>query len=363
LDIQGELERSIIPNKEVTTNQVQENATQIYTEKSIEETQAKDAQSTQNITNASSLEYAVTKVKQYKFWYLAFAVLLIAGIGFGIYRYSGNPPINISFESAKITKVTDSGKVGRAAISPDGKWLVYSVIDGEKSSLWLKQVAIPDSNAQIVPPADVRYRELSFSPDGNYLYYTVVPAGANSRTLYQMPVLGGNVRSLISSITGGISFSPDGKQITYGVEDQENDESILMIANADGTEPRQLTKRKGNDEIASSKGRWSPDGKSILLWTGTNNPRNWNLATVSVATGEITQFGKHKFDNYQVWEWLPDGKSMLMLANENVAQNWQFWQISYPSGEAKKVSNDLNLYNGISLTADANILATVQTVL
>lgn len=97
----------------------------------------------------------------------AVAVVAVVGIGFGIYKYSGGGPINISFESAKITKVTDSGKAGNVAISPDGKWLIYSIYDGGKSSLWLKQVAIGDSNTQIVPPADVNYRGLAFSPDGN----------------------------------------------------------------------------------------------------------------------------------------------------------------------------------------------------
>lgn len=176
-----------------------------------------------------------------------------------------------------------------------------------------------------------------------------------------MPVLGGATRKLISGVSGEISFSPDGKQITYGVEDLPNDKTILMIANADGTEPRQLLKLKGNDEMASSRARWSPDGKTIALWTGTNNPRNLNISTVSVATGEITQFGKHKFDDYQVWEWLPDGKSLLTLSVDKM-QPLQFWQISYPSGEARKVSNDLNNYSSISLTADANVLATVQSV-
>ncbi|MBP9109628.1 MAG: serine/threonine-protein kinase [Pyrinomonadaceae bacterium] len=357
LEFSEELERSSVPqstgSSNVSTVQRSENATAIHT----------GVISTQNSMpqQMSSAEYLVTQVKRGKYWILPLAFLLIAAIGFGIYKYSASQPTNLSFESAKITKVTDSGKVGQVAISPDGKWLIYSVFDGGKTSLWLKQVAITDSNTQIVPPADVDYRGLAFSPDGNYLYYNA-SEGSILGTLYQVPVLGGTARKLISGVSGGISFSPDGKQITYGTEDLANDESILMIANADGTEPRQLLKLKGNDEMASSRGRWSPDGKTIALWTGTNNPRNWVISTVSVATGEITQFEKHKFYNYSVWEWLPDGKSLLTLAAEKVNQPLQFWQISYPSGEAKKVSNDLNNYSSISLTADASVLATVQSV-
>lgn len=357
LEFSEELERSSVPqstgSSNVSTVQRSENATAIHT----------GVISTQNSMpqQMSSAEYIVTQVKRGKYWILPLAFLLIAGIGFGIFKYTAGQPTDLSFESAKITKVTDSGKVGQVAISPDGKWLIYSVFDAGKTSLWLKQVAITDSNTQIVPPADVDYRGLAFSPDGNYLYYNA-SEGSILGTLYQVPVLGGTARKLISGVSGGISFSPDGKQITYGTEDLANDESILMIANTDGTDARQLLKLKGNDEMASSRGRWSPDGKAIALWTGTNSPRNWVISTVSVATGEITQFEKHKFYNYAVWEWLPDGKSLLTLAAEKANQPLQFWQISYPSGEAKKVSNDLNSYSSISLTADASVLATVQSV-
>jgi len=363
LEFSEELERSNVPQStgsaNVGTAQMSEHATAAFgIQPSGGISAASTIPSAGGPQSMSSAEYIVTQVKRGKYWILSLAVLIVAGIGFGIYKYSGGKPIAISFDSAKITKVTDSGKVGAVAISPDGKWLVYSVREGENESLWLKQVAIPDSNTQIVPPVTGGYGGLSFSPDGNYLYYTV-SEGSFLGTLYQMPVLGGTTRKLIGGVSGGISFSPDGKQITYGTEDLENDESILMIANADGTEPRQVVKLKGNDEIASSRGRWSPDGKTIALWTGTNNPINRIISTVSVATGDVTQFGKHKFDDYLIWDWLPDGKSLLALASEN-GQPRQFWQISYPSGEAKKVSNDLNTYDSISLTADSNILATVQ---
>lgn len=330
------------------------------------ETQLLSATTTKENQNqaTSSAEYLVTQVKNHKFVYLTFAVLLMAGIGFGFYRYSDRSSINNPFESVKITRITDSGKVGDVvALSRDGKWLVYSIREGDKASVWLKQVAIPDSNTQIVPPAPVKYRGFAFSPDGNYLYYTIEEGALSNCTLYQMPVLGGGTaRKLMSGINGGISFSPDGKQITYGVEDLANDESILMVANADGTNQRRLVMLKGNDEIGSSRGRWSPDGKSIAVFVGTNNPLTRELATVSVATGEITRLKTHRFSEFGLWEWLPDGKGFVVLAREDPAHNNSFWLISYPSEEAQKLTNDRNdVYSWMSLAADANILATVQS--
>jgi serine/threonine protein kinase len=348
LEFHDQWGRSTVPNQDAT------------------ETQLLPATTTNENQNqaTSSAEYLVTQVKTHKFIYLTFAILLMAGIGFGIYRYSDRTLVNNPFESVKITKLTDYGKVGDVvALSRDGKWLVYSIREGEKASVWLKQVAIPESNTQIVPPAPVKYRGFAFSPDGNYLYYTIEEGALSNCTLYQMPVLGGGTaRKLLSGINGGISFSPDGKQITYGVEDLANDESILMVANADGTEQRRLVMLKGNEEIGSSRGRWSPDGKSIAVFVGTNNPLTRELATVSVATGEITRLKTHKFSEFGLWEWLPDGKSFVVLAREKPAHNNSFWLISYPSAEAQKITNDLNnVYSSMSLAAEANILATVQS--
>ncbi len=99
LDIQGELERSIVPNREVTTNQVQENETAIYSSKSIEATKAEsDAQSTQNVSNSSSLEYAVTQAKSHKLATVIIGIILLSIISaiayFGFFANRSGKQIN-----------------------------------------------------------------------------------------------------------------------------------------------------------------------------------------------------------------------------------------------------------------------------
>ncbi len=111
LDIQGELERSIVPNREVTTDLEKENATQIYTEKSIEETKDEaNAQSTQKVTTSSSLEYAVTQAKSHRVATAIIGIILLSIISAIVYLgFFANRSIKQIESIAVIPFVNESG--------------------------------------------------------------------------------------------------------------------------------------------------------------------------------------------------------------------------------------------------------------
>src|SRR6267378_967798 len=79
LDIQGELDRSVVPNRE-TANASLENATQMYTADAVAATSSGQAAATHSITtSSSSLEYAVTQAKNHKLA-TAIVVLVLGGM-------------------------------------------------------------------------------------------------------------------------------------------------------------------------------------------------------------------------------------------------------------------------------------------
>jgi len=83
LDLQGELERSVTPDKEEKTDTGGEKETQLHDQKSIEETDAAgaglDTQTEIKLTTStSSLEYAVTQAKSHKL-VSAIAVIVLLG--------------------------------------------------------------------------------------------------------------------------------------------------------------------------------------------------------------------------------------------------------------------------------------------
>jgi hypothetical protein len=67
-------------------------------------------------------------------------VLACLAVGFGSHKWLSRNK-GPSLQNMQITKLTDSGKAVDAAISPDGRYVVYARTEGEKQGLWLRQVA------------------------------------------------------------------------------------------------------------------------------------------------------------------------------------------------------------------------------
>ena len=152
--------------------------------------------------------------------YVGAAVLAVAAIGTAVWLASrGASPSSVSdsrpFEDIKLTRLTNTGKVGLTAVSADARYVVHVGFEaGAKQSLWLRQVAT-NSNVPVVAADTVRYDGISFSPDGNFIYYVVYPAGQNFSVVYQVPVLGGTPRKIIDDVDTPLAFSPDGKQFAF----------------------------------------------------------------------------------------------------------------------------------------------------
>src|SRR5438128_4742635 len=168
---------------------------------------------TPSSTHPSSAEYIFEEIKQHKTVasvVVALALLVIAGIGYGIYKWAAkqsNPAR--PFQSAKFTRLTTSGKASDAAISPDGKYVAHVKSDAGQWSLWLRQVATT-SDTQIVAPSWQNYYGITFSKDGDYIYYVFgEPNNPATRALYQVSALGGASRKLIGHVESPVSLSPD----------------------------------------------------------------------------------------------------------------------------------------------------------
>jgi serine/threonine protein kinase/Tol biopolymer transport system component len=291
----------------------------------------------------------------------ALVLASLAGIGFAVYKFFLQGKRATAFRAMNITRLTNNGKTTTAAISPDGKYFVYVLSDAGKQSLWLRQVSAAN-DTQIVPPAPGGYFGLTFSRDGNNLYYVIKVNDAG--TLYRIPLLGGTPVKVLEKIDGPVSFSPDGRRLTFvRGEYPGRGESGLFIADADGGNERQIAHKKFPEffyPIFVTGPSWSPDGR-LIASAVTNIKSESRVILVNVEDGREQVLTTEPWPYIARVEWLPDMTGLLMNARDQGATVAQIWHLSYPGGEAERMTNDLNAYRSISLTADADSFATVQT--
>ena len=264
-------------------------------------------------------------------------------------------------QSMKMARLTSTGKATAAAISPDGKYVVHVVANGQQQSLWIRQVAT-SSNVQISPSADVNYDGLTFSPSGEYIYYLFWDKKEAPEALYQMALFGGTSKKLIKDIDSNVTFSPDGHQLAFLRGYPTQGKTALMVANPDGTSERTLI---ANRLALGPFGdpAWSPDGKIIACPT-ENTDANGDFMTlheVRVVDGSEKPIGSRRWWRVGRTAWLRDGSGLVFAANENVTDPSQIWYISYPDGEAHRITNDLDNYVDVSLSQDSSALVAVES--
>jgi Tol biopolymer transport system component len=320
----------------------------------------------------SSAEYLVTSAKKNKtIAIVALLILaaLVGGVGFAFYRYRS--PSENTARAIRLERVTTDGKTNAAAISPDGKNAVYNIDAGGAQSLWNRQTAT-GSTVQIVPPAEgVEYRSIRFTPDGNFVTFIKRDTSNTSTTffnLYQMSAFGGPQKKLAEDVDGGVTYSPDGKQLAFlrGNHPELGDSSII-IANADGTGERIVAKRTRPETFPwwpVGTAAFSPDGKSIATVIGGNASGGvpMQVAEIDIETGAVKPVSADGW--YEIFQvaWLPDKSGLLVIGAEKASDFYsqQIFLLSYPEGVKRRITTDFNMYLGISLTADGKTIAAIQ---
>ena len=288
---------------------------------------------------------------------MALVALVLAAGGYALYKSLRRSPTH--FQSTTVTRLTNSGKVIDATLSPDGRYVVYVLSDARKQSVWIRQVSTANDKI-IVPPADVGLFGITISRDGNDLYYAI-KQNLDRGTLYRIPLLGGMPVKVLEGIDGPVSFSPDGKRMALiRANLPVEGESALVIANSNGSDERILAKRKRPAAFAPiffTGPSWSTDG-DLISATVSNVTGPSHVFLFRVSDGkeiDLTPAGQPFIGRTQ---WLPDMSGLLVIAGASPAEA-QVWFLSYPDGALRPVTNDLEQHRDIGLSDAADKFVTV----
>ena len=290
----------------------------------------------------------------------AVVIVVLAIAGFAGYKWLRRPAA-LNLENMKITRLTDNGKARMVAISPDGREVVYSFVEGEMESLRVRNVETK-SDVQVLAPAAVVFDGLRFSPDGNYIYFGRTNTMADAGDLYVLPVLGGEPRRIFEGVLRAISFSPDGKAMALLHPDFSAGKMEIRIVNADGGSSRTLASIPFAPFMYGTS--WSPDGSTVVVSSvraSANTDVKWVVDAIRTADGKVSELYESP-DEIGRAVWIAGGDALLAPIGSREGLQHQLWSISYPSGEARRFTNDLSNYDLYpDVTRDGKTVAAIET--
>jgi serine/threonine protein kinase/Tol biopolymer transport system component len=314
---------------------------------------------------------------------IAAGIVVLALVGGIIYLLATRRPqpaasatAGPSVQDLQITQLTTSGIANRPVISPDGKYVAYvqqSEVPGPGGasvparSVWIRQVAT-SSNVQIVAP-DPRANigGLTVTPDGNYVDYVAGTSGGGAPALWRVSFLGGTPKKLVENIVTPIGWSPDGRHMAFVRHDVGRGVSELVLAEADGANPRVLDTRQSPavfDSLIliarpSVRPAWSLDGRVIAVPGALSAPTvQQEIVFVDSTTGAEQPLPIE--GTVSGLDWL-DAGSLVVLRTVETGAPYQLWRLAYPSGTVTRLTNDLSSYMDVSVTAARDSLVTTKT--
>jgi len=282
-------------------------------------------------------------------------LLLIVALIIGAYKFFAPGPTKTPFSLANwsFSKITATGKEFALAISPDGKYVIYN----GKEGLMISQV-LSGSTAQLLP---TRHFGCTFTPDSNYVYCRVNPGNPKNSFIQRIPVLPGQAQKIVEDVLSGVSFSPDGKRMTFVRHDEAGQEWLVMIADSDGGNEQVLVRRSEREgRLDGEMPAWSPDGKLIAVYgrIRENNISRYSVVGFSADTGAEVKLTSPRWRGIGSIAWLPDSSAFLLSGVDQTGGIEGIWHVSYPGGEARRLTNELSSFRGVTLTADGSKILT-----
>jgi len=233
-------------------------------------------------------------------------VLIVLAIAFGQAVYSTEQPAK---RPVKIDDFARLRAVGDPQLSPDGKWVAYTVgtIDLEKdkrdTDLWMvgwdggEEIRLTSS-----PEGENRPR---WSPDNRYIAFLASRGDEDQKKkgsqVWLLDRRGGEAQCL-TDIKGGISdysWSPDGKRLVLVVSDPDPD---------DEPEKKEGWKRKTKPPLLIDRYHFKADREGYL---GNRHEHLW-LFDLETRKGEAITSGA--YDELSP-AWSPDGKRIAFMSN------------------------------------------------
>lgn len=232
---------------------------------------------------------------------------------------AANQIIEESPNIKSVTRIIDMGGENHVLypqVSPDGKFIIYSVYDKKSNSMNLWKKSVTGMGKTRLTKG--RFFDIypTLSKDGKYIFFSSNRAGVFN--IWRIKVDGGGgLRRITSHRNNDFSpdVSPDGNLLVFHSYSPFDDQPQIWTCNINGTA---LTQMK-----VGKKPKWAPDGEKIMF-IAKDTDDNWDIWSMSKEATETTQFSNGL--NVKSACWTNDGQVLYSAENENaIKPNYDIW--------------------------------------
>ena len=278
----------------------------------------------------------------------AAAAALVAAIAAAALVFRGGAP------PLRVLRLTATGNVSSAAVSPDGARVAY-VENGVPRRLLLRDLR--GTTALAVDTAGLSPSDPAFSADGLALYFGATDAGGQS-AIFRVDALGGSPRKLLAGLRP--RPSPDGRRLAF-VRDRPGAHPSydLCVSSDDGEQARCVSVAPAPDSLLAYA--WTPDARRLRVALGSGQSSRSRLGWFDPETGRLA-FSEAPRDSLPMmisgFAVDPASGALFVTGSPIYGRGGELLRLK--DGELRSLTSGVSDYRGLSVDAAGTIAVTAN---
>jgi serine/threonine protein kinase/Tol biopolymer transport system component len=278
----------------------------------------------------------------------ALAVLLLATVGVGLYRYLGHAAPASPAAWEQMTFFTDSAVY--PALSPDGRMMAF--IRGDSAFIGKGEINVkllPSGDAVQLTHDSLLKLAPAFSPDGSRIAYGTF----DPWDTWEVPVLGGQPQVLLRNASS-LSWIDGGKRFLFS-EIKQGLHMVLVTTDESRGQSRDVYAAPGDRSMVHHS-YLSPDGRWVLVVVMNAQGGLGPCQVVPFDGSGGAQIAGPPHGACIAGAWSPDGRWIYVTSNQG--GRFHLWRQRFPDGPLQQVTFGTTEEEGIAMSPDGKSLLT-----